>query len=171
VGRPWLESVHVDSWWQLHHLQRELNKLGRLSGLLEDEREKQNIETKGKETDLIHFPAFSGLVFLFHYCLFLRKKENAKNVAATEIDAICSKLHIFLIFCCKRIEIEMSPQSNYGSGEASEDVKHPPISKPQSGLVKTEVSFGEDLINFAEGTVPQSIIVALVIGTFKASSI
>jgi len=65
----------------------------------------------------------------------------------------------------------MSPQSNYGSGEASEDVKHPPISKPQNGLVKTEVSFVEDLKQFAEGTVPQSIIVALVIGTFEASSI
>lgn len=63
----------------------------------------------------------------------------------------------------------MAPQG-YGTGEASEDVKHPPISKPHNGLVKTQVSFGEDLKNFAEGTVPQSIIVALVIGTFDSSS-
>ncbi len=39
-----------------------------------------------------------------------------------------------------------------------------PIARPPSGLMKTHGSFHEDLKNFAEGTVPQSIIVALVIG-------
>jgi len=50
VGCPWFEFLHVDSWWQLHHLQREPNELGfrRVGGC--DEREK-HIETKGKETE------------------------------------------------------------------------------------------------------------------------
>ena len=41
------------------------------------------------------------------------------------------------------------------------------IARPPSGLMKTQGSFHEDLKNFAEGTIPQSVIVALLIGKFK----
>ena len=64
----------------------------------------------------------------------------------------------------------MAPRKAYGTGEASEDVKHTPVNMPQNGLVKTQNSFSEDLVNFAEGTVPQSLIVAIVIGTSVALS-
>lgn len=53
-------------------------------------------------------------------------------------------------------------QVGYG---AAEPVKVPiTISTPPSGLAKTNTTFGDDLKNFAEGTVPQSMIVALTIG-------
>jgi len=61
----------------------------------------------------------------------------------------------------------MATKGTYGTGEASEGVKHPAINVPQNGLVKTQLSFSEDLMNFAEGTVPQSLIVALVIGALE----
>jgi len=56
---------------------------------------------------------------------------------------------------------------NYGTSEA-EDVKNPDIARPPNGMMKTQSSFGDDLKNFAEGTVPQSIIVALTIGKFHS---
>lgn len=60
----------------------------------------------------------------------------------------------------------MPPQADYGTNDVKEDAAHPPISTPPNGMVKTRSSFAEDLKTFAEGTVPQSIIVAGVIGTF-----
>ena len=60
----------------------------------------------------------------------------------------------------------MPPQADYGTNDVKQDATHPPISTPPNGMVKTRSSFAEDLKTFAEGTVPQSIIVAGVIGTF-----
>ena len=60
----------------------------------------------------------------------------------------------------------MAPQADYGTNDVKEDAAHPPISTPPNGMMKTRSSFAEDLKTFAEGTVPQSIIVAGVIGTF-----
>lgn len=53
---------------------------------------------------------------------------------------------------------------NYGTNDPDVLEKNPPLSKPPNGMAKTESSFSLDLQNFAEGTVPQSIIVAVTIG-------
>lgn len=67
----------------------------------------------------------------------------------------------------------MAPQDkklNYGThGETevllNDNPSSPRMSRPLSGMVKTQsATFSEDLINFSEGTVPQSIVVALTIG-------
>jgi hypothetical protein len=70
----------------------------------------------------------------------------------------------------------MAPEKKAGYGalpdveqEATKERVNLPFARPPSGLMKTHGSFHEDLKNFAEGTVPQSIIVALVIGKLKMS--
>jgi hypothetical protein len=62
----------------------------------------------------------------------------------------------------------MSPKSNYHSGDSLLDNKNlvSTAVTPPKRLVKTQNSFEEDLKNFADGTVPQSLIVATVIGKF-----
>lgn len=60
----------------------------------------------------------------------------------------------------------MSPKSNYNSGDSLSGSKNPvsiAVTSPQQ-LVKTQVSFEEDLKNFTDGTVPQSLVIATVIG-------
>lgn len=72
----------------------------------------------------------------------------------------------------------MAPQDkklNYGThGETevllNDNPSSPRMSRPLSGMVKTQsATFSEDLINFSEGTVPQSIVVALTIGKYEQS--
>ena len=63
----------------------------------------------------------------------------------------------------------MPPQegnnTQYGTSEEEVKLVPPVIQTPPSGLAKTKgSSFIEDLMNFEEGTAPQSFIVALVIG-------
>lgn len=60
----------------------------------------------------------------------------------------------------------MSPKSSYHSGDSLLDNKNlvSTAATPPKRLVKTQNSFEEDLKNFADGTVPQSLIVATVIG-------
>jgi len=61
----------------------------------------------------------------------------------------------------------MSPKSNYQSGTTLLDKKeldNAPVIVPTERLVKTHNSFDEDLKNFVDGTVPQSVVAATVIG-------
>mmetsp|Transcript_24450 Transcript_24450/g.30081 ORF Transcript_24450/g.30081 Transcript_24450/m.30081 type:complete len:523 (+) Transcript_24450:164-1732(+) len=62
----------------------------------------------------------------------------------------------------------MPPQegkTKYGSGAIDAELKIPEPSRPPNGLVKTKgANFIEDLLNFEEGTAPQSFIVSLTIG-------
>lgn len=63
----------------------------------------------------------------------------------------------------------MPPQelaNNYGTTEKDINLaKSPQVSKPPNGMAKTKDGFAADFKNFAEGSLPQSILVALVIGT------
>jgi H+/Cl- antiporter ClcA len=62
----------------------------------------------------------------------------------------------------------MPPQESalhYGTTDNDEArTKSPQVSKPPNGMAKTKDGFASDFKNFAEGSLPQSILVALVIG-------